>query len=200
MKKKVTAAELLARLNADPDYVARKEKQDEEFRRKEQEYARAEVPLVQELHSAGLAVRSVWDIVNGKVEVGSHAEVLPILLHHLRCPYPDAIRDGIARAMAIPDAKFAWSDLVKLYRHEHERRAKDGLAVAISHIADDDTLDELIELARDAAHGESRVLLLNALERSRLPKAQKALMELGGDPMLQKEVQRILRRRKRPRS
>ena len=68
--------------------------------------------------------------------------------------------------------------------------------MAISNIADDGMFDDLVELVRDSAQGESRVLLLNALERSRLPKARKALMELGGDPMLQKEVQRILRRLK----
>ena len=126
----------------------------------------------------------------------TYEQSLPILLEHLQRSYPDAVREGIARALAVPAAKFAWPSLVNLYRQETVRRTKDGLAVAISNIADDETLDELIALARDVGHGESRVLLLNALERSRLPKARKALMELGGDPMLQKEVQRILNRLK----
>jgi hypothetical protein len=138
-------------------------------------------------------VGSVWDLVNS---TNAYDQSLPILLDHLQRPYPDAIREGIARAMAVPAAKFAWPSLVKFYRQEQERRTKDGLAVAISNIVDDETLDELITLTRDEIHGESRVLLLSALERSRLPKARKALMELGGDPMLQKEAQRILRRLK----
>lgn len=195
----MTIAEHHARLKAEGKwdaYVARKKEQDEVFRRKEQEYARAEEPLVQELRTAGLAVDSVWDFVNGKVEAGVHAQVLPILLKHIERPYPDAIRDGMARAMAVPEAKFAWPMLVKLYGQEQGRRTKDGLAVAISNVADDETLDEVIALVRDTRYGESRVLLLSALERSHLPQARKALLELSGDPMLQKEIQIILRRLK----
>lgn len=99
MKSKETAAEFMVRLNADPDYVARKNALDEEFRRRE-ERARTEAPLVQELHSAGLAVDSVWDIVNSKVDGGLRANVLPILPKHLERPYPDAIRDGIAKVLS----------------------------------------------------------------------------------------------------
>lgn len=197
MKKVVTAAELMARLNADPAYVARKKAQDEEFQRMAQEDARAEAPLVRELRSVGLKVDSVWDFVNGKVGVEPHARALPILLNHLEHPYPDAIREGIARAVAIPAAKFAWPVLVRLFREATERRSKDGLAVAISNIADDEVLDELVDLAGDAKQGESRILLLNGLERSNRSDARKALMNLGADPELHKEVQRILRRLKR---
>jgi len=191
MKKKVAASELMARLNANPDYVARKKEQDEAFQRREQEYARAETPLVEELRAAGVNVGSVWDLVN---TANTYPQSLPILLNHLHRAYPDAIRDGIARALAVPSAKFAWSVLVKLFRQEQGKRTKDGLAVAISNIADDGVIDELIALARDVEHGESRLLLLSALERSQLPRARKALMELGVDPQLQKEVQIILRR------
>lgn len=194
MKKKVTAAELMARLHADADYVTKKKIHNDEFLRKEQESARAEAPLVEELRSAGSVVDSVWDFANGRVGAELHALILPILAAHLQRQYPDAIRDGIARAMAIPEAKFAWPLLVKQYGEEKGRRAKDGLAVALSNIVDDETLEELITLARDARHGESRLLLLSALERSRLPKARKALIELSKDVVLEKEVQRILRR------
>jgi hypothetical protein len=87
--------------------------------------------------------------------------------------------------------------LVKLYREESEKRTKSGLAVALANIADDKVIDELISLARDPQHGVSRVLLLDALRRSRLPQARKALMEFGSDQLLQKEAQQILRRLKR---
>lgn len=199
-RKGMTLAEHDALLRAEGRYeamIAAQKKRDEEVRRLEEEYARAEVPIVKELREAGVPVGSVWDLVNS---TNMYAQSLPILLDHLQRPYPDAVREGVARAMAVPGAKFAWPLLVRLYRQEHERRTKDGLAVAISNIADDETLDELIALARDARNGESRLLLLSALERSRLPQARKALMKLGGDPALQKEVQRILRRLKQTRT
>ncbi len=196
-RKRKTAAEAIAEFEKDPAFVDRRRQREEERRLAEEADARAEAPLVEELRKAGVPIASVWDLVNS---INTYTQSLPILLDHLQRAYPDAVREGIGRAMAVPGAKFAWPILVKLYRQEHPGRAKDGLAVAIANVADDEALDELIALAGNTQHGESRLLLLNALERSRLPQARKALMDLGGDPALHKEVQRILRRQKRART
>lgn len=167
------------------------EKRRKEIQRKHEENVRAETPLVEELQAAGVPVNSAWDLVNTP---NMYPQSLPVLLDHLQRPYPDAVRDGIARAMAVPGAKFAWPLLVKLYRQEQGNRTRQGLAVALSNIADDEVISELIALAGDTELGTSRVLLLDALRRSRLPIARKALMEFGTDPLLQKEAQKILRR------
>jgi HEAT repeat protein len=189
-----TAAEAMAEFEKDPDFVERRRQREAELRRVEEADARAEAPVVEDLRKAGVPVSSVWDLVNS---VNTYAQSLPLLLDHLQRSYPDAIREGIARAMAVPGAKFAWPTLVKLYKQEHERRTKDGLAVALSNIADEETLDEVIALARDARHGESRVLLLGAIERLRRGDARKLLMELGGDQQLHRQVQVVLRRFKK---
>lgn len=194
MRKKVTAAELVARLSADPLFVARQSAEEGELRQKEQEYERAEAPLVQELCAAGLSVQSVWDFANGKVDPTLHARAVPILLSHLQRAYPDAIRDGISRALAIPSAQFAWPVLVEMYRQEQAGRTKDGLAVALAAIACDETMGELIALTNDPKNGASRLLLLGALERSSDAAARKALIELAADPQLIKEVRLALRR------
>jgi hypothetical protein len=60
-KKKVTAAELMAKLNADPEFVAKRARQDEERLKREAEYRLAEAPLVEELRAAGFQVQSAWD-------------------------------------------------------------------------------------------------------------------------------------------
>lgn len=189
--KPMTAAEAMAEFEKDPAFVERRRKREEELQRAEEEYARAEAPLVEALRMAGVPVSSAWDLVNTR---NTYERSLPILLEHLQRPYPDAVREGIARALAVPAAKFAWPLLVELYRQEAGRRTKQGLAVALSNIADNDTLDELISLAQDPAHGETRVLLLDALRRSQLPEACTTLIELGRDPMLQKAVQEIFRK------
>jgi hypothetical protein len=185
-----TAAELMAELTRDPEYVAQRRQRDDERRRKEEEYVHAEAPLVKELRQAGIEINSVWELVNSP---NTHAQSLPLLLEHLQRPYPDAVREGIARAMAVPSAKFAWPILVRLYQEVQEPRTKDGLAVAISAIADRESIDEVIRLIRDERHGASRILLLGALGKLALPQARKVLMDLGGDPALQKEARRLLR-------
>jgi hypothetical protein len=191
VKKKTTASELLARLNADPAWVAARRAEDEERGRRAGEWRRAEAPLVAELRAAGFEVESAWDLVNTSTP---YPRALPILLRHLPRDYPDAVREGIARALATPVAHFGWPIFVELFRKEVSKRAKDGLAVAITANADDSVIGELIELASDPKHGSSRVLLLRALERSKDPRARAALERLASDSDVAKEVAVILKR------
>jgi len=217
--------EQLERLTAD-EFVKLKLTDDEKSRlrainerrwqeadRKAAEWRKAEQPLAEDLRAAGFDVESAWDLFNRKEpwnkkeRVRPYPEALPILLKHLERSYPDRVREGIARALAVRreawaaagiDIRFAWETLTKLYRQEEVGTdAKDGLAVAISAVADDELLDEVIDLAKDVRHGPSRLLLLSALERSSDPRARAALMELGTDPQLSKEVQAIFRRLRR---
>jgi HEAT repeat protein len=185
-----TAAELMAELQADREYMVERERQDEELRRKEAEWRRAEAPLVEQLREAGFEVDSAWDLVNTSTP---YPAALPILLEHLERSYPDRVREGIARALAVRDARFAWETLIRLYRQEEaSSNAKDGLAVALAAVSDDDVLDDLISLARDSAHGESRLLLLRGLKRSRTLQARTALEEFAADPVLGQEARRLL--------
>jgi hypothetical protein len=191
-KKPITADELLAQLNADPQWVADQAKREDDRRRRAAELARAEAPVVNDLRLAGFAIDSVYDLVNTK---SSYPRAVPILLGHLERAYPDVIREGIARALAVPDARVGWDLLIRLYRSEPAMTSfKQGLAVAIANTADDEVIEEVIALARDVRHGESRLLLLRALERSRDPQATEALREFAVDPVFEKEVRVILLR------
>jgi hypothetical protein len=190
---KVTAADLMARLNADPKYVAQRHREDEERLKRAAEWRRAEATLADDLKAAGFDVESAWDLVNAPV---SYPAAVPILLDHLPRQYPAAVREGIARALAVPEAKVGWDLLKQLYSEEQEGRAKDGLAVAIAAAADDNLIDDVIRLARDTRQGSSRLLLLNALERSASLRARDALIDLGADPELKKEIRVILHRLK----
>jgi hypothetical protein len=195
-KNAVSAMDLMAKLNADPDFVAKREGGEAKRQARAAEWTRAEAPLVDELNAAGFSIGSAWDLVNMSE---SYSDALPILVDHLERPYPSRVREGIARALAVPQSKFAWDKLTRLYRDERDNDAKDGLAVAISVAADETVIEDVIALARDTKHGSSRVLLLSALERFEDPGAKAALMELGTDPELEREIQVILRRLERGR-
>lgn len=89
-KKAVTAAELMATLEADPEFVAKRGKDDEARQRRADEWQRAEAPLVDDLRAAGFMVESARDLVNTSA---SYSEAVPILLAHLarrghRCGAP----------------------------------------------------------------------------------------------------------------
>jgi|SRR5699024_1106357 len=193
-REPITAAELMAQLSSDPDWVAKREREEKERNAREAEHRAAERPLVEELRAAGYKVDSAWDFVNTK---DAYPKALPILLNHLGRAYPAPVREGIARAMAVPQSRFAWHDLLRHYRNEKSDRVKDGLAVAIAAAAHSGVLDELIALAKDQKHGTSRLLLLRALARFTDSKARAALMELGADPDLSEEAQVILKKLER---
>ena len=191
-----TAAEYLAERAKDPEYVERERKREEELKRLEEEYDRAEKPLVQDLEAAGFPVRSVYDFVN---TTQSYQGALPILLDHLQRSYPAAIREGIARALAVPEARFAWPLLVRPYREEPNEQVKDGLAVAVANTADKSVADALIGLIREPQLGDSRLLLLGALPRLGIDRAREVLEELQTHPQLGKEARVLLRRLDRKR-
>jgi hypothetical protein len=94
----------MADLEGDPGFIARRDERDRERQRKAIEWRQAEAPLVEELRAAGFKVDSAWDLVNTAVP---YAEALPILLAHVQRPYPDRVREGIARALAVPKARSA---------------------------------------------------------------------------------------------
>ena len=187
----MTAEELMDQLNADPEFVARRAASEAKHLRRVAELRAAENPLVEELRAAGFAVNSVWDLVNS---APTYVGALPILFAHLQRPYPVPIREGIGRALGIPEARVGWELLTRLFREEGERQVKDGLAIALAGAADDTVIDELIDLALETDHGPSRIFLLTALERSRDPRARATLAALAEDPDLTKEVKIILRR------
>lgn len=58
-RRRIAAAELLAKVNADPEYVAARKREDEERQRRDAAHRLAEAPLVEELRAADCQVHSV---------------------------------------------------------------------------------------------------------------------------------------------
>lgn len=162
-----------------------------------------EKPILAELREVEIDVNSVWDLLKRTVP---YPAAIPILLKHLQLPHSDVVKDSLARALAVPEPEVrqAWPLLVDEYRkapagwgilvpgdtREHKLGAKDGLAVTLSVATTEETLAELIELAKDQSLGDSRVLLLSALKKRRKKNAlvQEAVLELANDPDLHKEI------------
>ncbi|MFZ5501066.1 MAG: hypothetical protein ACOY58_04040 [Candidatus Micrarchaeota archaeon] len=101
-KKPMTAAEHEAKLRKDPEWVRQQEEQEREMERRLAKLAEIEKPLVADLASAGWPVNSVWDLVNSSL---SYPEAIPVLLRHLKIPYTFGVREGIARALTVKEAR-----------------------------------------------------------------------------------------------
>jgi hypothetical protein len=66
---------------------------------------------------------------------------------------------------------------------------KDGMAVALSEMAQPEDLDVLIDLICDPKNGRSRIFFVKNLSRSRSPKAFETLSRLSREPELYKEIE-----------
>jgi hypothetical protein len=191
-RRPVTAAELDARLRADPEFQARKRERDAALAERVARLQEEQAPIVADL-KAVVSLNRLSDLI---IRSAPYPAAIPILLKHLVLPYSDPTRETLARFLAVPDARYAWPIFVAEYRKApfgyvngiRRTGAKDGLAVALAATATDSTIDELIALAKDRSHGASRLLLLRALRRSRSDAAKQAIQELSTDPDLEKEI------------
>ena len=195
----ITAVELQAQLESDPDWVARRKQRDDMFAALRARLHIEQEPLLADLRAVGMTAQSVWDLVNTSAR---YPLAIPVLLKHLLLPYCDRIREGIARALATPDARESWPLLVAEYRkapigYEEDEATmgqsrrlstKHGLAVALAAITTNEKLGELVELLKDRSLGESRILLLGPLRRRKSPVVIQALQQLSLDPDLCKEI------------
>ena len=188
-KKKESTAEWWAKLQADPEFIAQKKERDRVFAERAAKFSAEQAPLLAELRSAGLNIQDVSDLINTS---DRYESAIPILLKHLLLPYSDVTRETIARSLAVPDARYAWPIFAAEFKKVtvNEKRVKDGLAVALAATVTEDVLDDLIAIAKDSSHGDSRLLLLRALKKSKGDKGKQALRDLLSDPVLGKEIKR----------
>lgn len=126
-KKRETAAEFMARLQSDPEWVRkdaeRKAKHKAAVEKLQQEIEPEHAPLMAELAAAGVKVRpniitqwesggtvgpeprfpqSISDLVNTK---DSYPEAIPILIKHLRTVRHLVLVNTIARALTVKEAR-----------------------------------------------------------------------------------------------
>jgi HEAT repeat protein len=202
----ITAAELMADLGKDPNYVRMMAAKQRSQAERQWRLRQFEEPLLNDLREAGFRVNSVWDLVNAK---NDYDAAIKVLLAHIRRKYPSVVLEGIGRALGIKAAKPYWNQLVELYRRaDHASNDLDddlpvgslkvGLAVAIAAISDRELFDETVALLRDRSNIGTRGFFVFPIARSGHPRRWQVMEELAEEPDLKPEIaQRIKLRDKR---
>jgi hypothetical protein len=187
----------MTELTADPAMRAARERTGAALRERQAALRIAEEPLLADLRQVGIDVDSVWLLYKQH----PYPSAIRVLLDHIERSYAPEIREGIARALAVPEAAWAWDRLrAFLYREPagQRRNVKFALALAVVDAAPKGSIDKMLELIRDSSLGSSRVAFVRPLMRSRDPRAAETLEQLRTDPDLTKEVQfRLEQRAKR---
>lgn len=184
-RKAMTLAEHDEVLKAEGRYDAFMEEQakrDEAFDKQVAADVLAEAPMVADLRAAGAQIKdSVWELVKVKEP---YPQLIPVLMEHLDKPYRVNIREGIARALAVREARPYWHTLVNRFLAEPEapNQMKWALHLAVANSADESVLEDLIRLAVDRRLGRNRALMLAAFVRIGGPLAKATIEELRSDP------------------
>lgn len=138
-----------------------------------------EAALVQALRDAGFQVRSVYDLVNMK---GSYKTAIPILLEHLgRVSHP-AVKEGIARALTVKEARgVAATPLVKAFERAEQTMVKWAIGNALAIVADESVFEDIVRLVKDPQHGMAREMLAVALGNFKTDASVETLVQLLDD-------------------
>lgn len=187
----------MQQLAADPEWVARHAEAERQLAATSENLRRDEAPLVEALNGVGLQVSSIWDLVNTSI---SYPKAIPVLVTHLDRLYASRNLEGIARALAVREARtLAWDKVWALATSllvGTNQQLQDSLIAALCGMATSDDLPKMISLINDRRLGASRVLIVGNLMRSRRPEAREALLKLQNDPDLRKEIASRLKRAK----
>jgi len=178
----VTAEELMAELEADPEWVARRDAREQERQRRIEEYDRVAAPLKAELAKAGFEVESVADLYNKPFD---YREAIPILLEWLPRIENRDVKESVVRALTV---KWAKPDAAPVLVEEF-RRAEDSselglrwaIGNALAEVADDSVFEETAALAEDRRFGRSREMVALALGNMKDPRAVEILRGLLAD-------------------
>jgi hypothetical protein len=179
----MSAAELMAELQKDPDFVARARRREQQSKQNVEVYTRAAAPILKELAARGFPVSSIGELRQRKLD---YRPVIGLLLHWLPRIADWDVKEDIVRTLSVPWAKpQAAAVFVEEFRKTPEGSEAASFRWAIGNglsiVADDAVFDDLVELARDTRFGRAREMLALALGNIQNPRAIDVLMRLLED-------------------
>lgn len=156
------ADEWAALLESCPEWVAMRAKQDAHQKAAEERAIEEQALLLAALRKVGYRIRWIWDFVN---TADSYPEAIPVLLDHLRRPYSDGTREGIARALSVREARgSAGPVIIQVLRETEDAdpQLRWALANALTIVATHSDRDNIQALIKNEECEEVR----NRLKRS----------------------------------
>ena len=183
-KQTFTGADILRILRSDPAYMA--ENAEKERRRDQHmlEVNSALAPAVRSLQEAGFDCAIVDDLRGSGQK---YEKAVPILIEALRTVQHPAAKQIVVRALSVPWARPA---AAKPLIEEFLKLSADFFSLkwtignALSVVGDESVADELIALAKERRHGETRQMVVMALGKLRKTRPVPVLMGLLDDPLV----------------
>lgn len=205
----ITAGELMAQLEADPEWVRSRDQREAARQARMAENADDFALVRRALDAAGLPSRDF-----GRFTSGRHPEIIPqpifdwrgavpVLLEVLHKVNREAVKEAVVRSLGTPYARpYAARALLDEFRKTSDAdqpALKWAIGNALSTVTTPAHVDELLELARDRRHGAGRGMVVERLGRiSGDRRVEETLMRLIDDPDVAFQAMGGIRRRLGP--
>jgi HEAT repeat protein len=179
-KRWVTAEEVVAELQQDPEYLKRIQEKEQRRTERVKKSNLASQPILRELQDAGYCIESLGELGS----IGTYKSAVPILLKWLPLVQDRGIKRSIVSALSVPWAKLAAiAPLLSAFREApaDDPGTKWAIGNALEVVADDSAFVEISELVCNKQHGSSREMLAVALGNMRNPVAVDLLIDLLND-------------------
>jgi hypothetical protein len=145
----MTADELMSKLESDPEWVAKRDARNARRAERAKQINADEATIIGELAAVGVTVSSVYDFVGKQL---APDVALPVLVRHLNVEHHPNIREGVIRALGIPNARtLAFGPLCDAYREERDPNLRWVIANALSGMARFEELADLPGIEEFAA-------------------------------------------------
>lgn len=158
-RNEVTAAELLARLESDPQYITMRQIEDEKAKQLAELHAKAEQPIVAELQKHGHQVDSLAQLVTQPLPAPS-AQVLLDWIPRIESP---RLLEEIVRGLALSVEPFDATPLTVLFDQTDEAALRWAIADTLTARTATRVGSWILERVRDRSLGRSREMLVVAL-------------------------------------
>ncbi len=141
-------------------------------------------PILADLSHAGLNVEWIEDLYNKHLD---YKKVIPILIKWLPQIENPSVKEAIVRALSIPWARHTEASTLLI---EEFRKSKNDFGLiwaignALSVVADDTVLNNIVELIKDKTYGKAREMLVVSLGNMKSTDVINILIELLEDENL----------------
>jgi len=194
-----TASELIAELEANPEFLARRREQEAAAAAQVEEARRAMQPILADLQAAGYPAESLDALrESGWIYDGA----IPVLRKWLGRAQDVFVKRALIGALSVPFAGVETARVLIVGYRNCRDTSDTGLqwdiANALSIVADDSVFADIAELVQHQAHGKSREMLALALGNMRAGSVVPLLLKMLGDDAIVGHVVMALGRLRAP--
>ena len=184
-EKKLTATELMKKLENDKDYQEKKKQKDFALKQKHELLVKEYKSFSKECKKLGYSLETAWDLVMVKQP---YPDLIPILMKYLEEKnHSSKFREGIARALAVYDSSPYFDRLFELYKESKNECKNVSWAIACTLSASaltQEQFDIIEKMIYNKEIGNDRNALLNAIKRMKGEQKKRCLAYARQDEAL----------------